>query len=301
MIDIKVEGLDELRRRLAGFSDRRFAAAIATGMTRTAAQTRDAVQAEAQRSLDRPTPYTLRQLRYVGATARRLVAGVGFNIEAFTDERGVVTSYRDVGDGQTPASKYLPPNIGGGQRAQKRMEVALQRAGVLPAGWYAVPGQGAPLNAYGNVNVGLVRQVLSQLRIEPTLGATSALPLLSAGDRGLLGVSASSLTPAMRSARKDALAKRNRISNAQKRAGGQFFAVPPGSKSRLAPGIWLSDRFSRKVAPIFIFVSSASYRPRFDFYGVARRTADRLAPQLIETAINDQIARLEAARKGGRS
>lgn len=298
MIDVKVEGLAELRRRLTEFSDRRFAAAVATGMTRTAAQTRDAVQAEAQRSLDRPTPYTMRQLRYVGATAKRLVAGVGFNIEAVTDERGVVTSYRDVGDGQTPAGKYLPPNIEGGRRAHKRMEVALQRAGVLPPGWFAVPGQGVPLDAYGNASAGLVRQVLSQLRVEPKIGATSALPVLTKRDRRLLGASAARLTPAMRAARKEALAKRNRIIAAQKRAGGQFFAVLRGSRSRLVPGIYLRETYGRRITPIFVFVSGATYRPRFDFYGVARRTADRLAPQHIARAIDEQIARLQAARGG---
>jgi hypothetical protein len=88
--------------------------------------------------LDRPTPYTLRQLRYVGASADRLAAAVGFNVVSVTDERGARIGFRDLGQGETPAGKYLQPNIDGGTRRVKRLEEALRAQGALPDGWLGV-------------------------------------------------------------------------------------------------------------------------------------------------------------------
>ena len=89
--------IDEVRKQFAEFSDRRFNAAMATALTRTAVQVRNAVQAEMPRVLDRPTPYTTRQLRYVPAKADRLAAAVGFNVATITDERNAVIGFRDLG------------------------------------------------------------------------------------------------------------------------------------------------------------------------------------------------------------
>jgi hypothetical protein len=260
-LDIQITGLTELRKSLAEFSDRRFAATIATALTRTAVEVRREVQAEAQRSLDKPTPYTLRQLRYVGATADRLAAAVGFNVAAIQDQAGRVLRYQDLGPGSTPADRYLTPNIQGGGRSLKRMERALQAAGALPAGWYAVPGDGAPRDAYGNVSRGLVVQVLSQLRTQMVAG----------------------------SSRNMSFDARRQIT-AQRKAGGRFFVIPPGG--RVQPGVYQREFIGRGVTPIFVFVRSVAYRQRFDFYGVARRHADRVLPQQIRRAVGEQIARL---------
>jgi hypothetical protein len=299
VIEVRIDGVERLRRELAGFSERRLAAAVATALTRTAAQARDDVQAGARAALDRPTPYTLRQLRYVPATAQRLVAGVGWNIAAVADARGVVTSYRELAPGETPASRYLPVHTTGGTRGPKRFERLLQRGGLLPPGWYAVPGQGVPLDAYGNVSAGLVRQVLSQLRIEPTQGATSALPRLSAEQRRLLSRGARGLTAAETSARKDALAARARIVAAQRRAGGQFFAIAPGTASALPPGIYQRELMGRDIRPIFVFVDAARYRARFDFVGIVRRAVLQHRDAELKRAIAEQQRRLAARRSGG--
>lgn len=265
-LDIQITGLAELRKSLAQFSDRRFAAAIATAMTRTAVEVRREVQAEAQRTLDSPTSYTMRQLRYVGATADRLAAAVGFNVVGIQDAAGKTLRYQDLGPGSTPADRYLTPNIRGGGRVLKRMEVALQAAGALPKGWYAVPGQGAPLDSHGNVSRGLVVQVLSQLRVQMVAGSS-------------------------RNMSSDA---RSKIS-AQRKAGGRFFVVPPGG--RIQPGIYQREFLGKHIVPMFIFVRGVSYRPRFDFYGVAKRYADSVLPQQVRRAIGEHIARMSAKDK----
>jgi hypothetical protein len=256
--------IDEVRQRFAEFSDRRFNAAIATALTRTAVHVRNAVQAEMPRVLDRPTPYTLRQLRYVPATADRLAAAVGFNVVNVTDERGATIAFRDLGPGETPAGKYLTPQIEGGSRRLKRLEVALRAAGALPDGWLTVPGQGARLDAYGNVSRGQVVQVLSQLRIQ----------LVAGSNRNMSG-----------DARKQIAA--------QRKAGGRFFVVLPGQGKR-QPGIYQRELIGRNITPVFIFVRSANYKRRFDFDGLSRRVADATLPQEIDRALSESLSRLRA-------
>jgi hypothetical protein len=254
----------EVRAQLAQFSDRRFNAAMATALTRTAVQVRDAVQAEMPRVLDRPTPYTTRQLRYVPAKADRLAAAVGFNVVNVTDERGATIAFRDLGPGETPAGKYLQPNIEGGARRLKRMEEALRAIGALPNGWLAVPGQGAALDAYGNVSRGQVLQVLSQLRVQ----------LLSGSDRN-----------ASFNARKQIAA--------QRRAGGRYYVVPPG-KGKVQPGIYQREFVGRNITPVFIFVRGANYKRRFDFDGVSQRLAAQALPVEVNRAVAESLQRLQS-------
>jgi len=254
----------QVRAQVAQFSDRRFKAAMATALTRTAVQVRAGVQAEMPRVLDRPTPYTMRQLRYVGASADRLAAAVGFNVVSVTDERGARIGFRDLGQGETPAGKYLQPNIDGGTRRVKRLEEALRAQGALPDGWLVVPGQGATIDAYGNVARGQVVQVLAQLRIQLLSGTTRNMSF---------------------DARKQI--------TAQRKAGGRFFVIPPG-KGKQQPGIYQREFNGRNITPVFIFVRGATYRRRFDFDSLAKRLADQTLPGEVQRAVNESLARLSA-------
>jgi hypothetical protein len=261
---IEVTGIKELRESLREFSDRRFNAAVATALTRTAVAVRAEAQREMQASLDKPTPYTVRQLRYVAATADRPVAAVGFNVAPIQDIRGNVVRYQDLGPGETPAGKYLSVQQTGGQRRLKRLEEALKAAGALPSGWFIVPGQGAKIDAYGNVSRGQVIQVLAQLKLQTVSGTSRNM------------------------------SQRSAIA-AQRKAGGRFFVIPPGQK--VQPGIYQREFIGRNIAPVFIFSKSASYRPRFQFDRVAAQVRDRELPEQLRRAIADASARLG---RGGR-
>lgn len=268
-ISFTIDGQAELRKQVERFSERRIAATIATALTRTAVEVRNAVQEDLPKVFDRPTPYTIKQLRYVAATAQKPVAAVGFNVEAIQDEFGKVIRYRQAVSGETPAEKYLNPNITGGQRSVKRFEKAMQAAGYMPAGWYAVPGKGARLDAFGNVSRGQIIQVLSQLRVTLLAGSTRNLPQVQGNER--------------------------KVIRALKKAGGRYFVIKPGAK-RGTPGVYQRDFYSEVLTPIFIFVKSASYRPRFDFDGIAGRiAAQRLQPN-VARAIEEQLARAGLSR-----
>ena len=261
MLSIRVEGLDELKRDLADFSQRRLNAAVATALTRTAVVVRRDVQAELQRTIDRPTPYTVRQLRYTPASADRLVAAVGFNVAAIQDVFGRVVRFEDLGAGNTPAGKYLQLQAEGGTRGQKRLEVALTAIGALPKGSFIVPGQGAKIDAYGNVSRGQVVQVLAQLRVQ----------LLAGSSRNM------------------SFDARKQIA-AQRKAGGRFFVMKAGGA--VPAGIYQREFNGKNITPVFLFVSGAKYRKRFDFYGVARRSSDAELPAQVRRAISESAARL---------
>lgn len=262
MIDVKVTGIEDLRRDLAGFSERRLNAAIATGLTRTAVKVRDGVRAQLPSILDRPTPYTTRQLLYVPASASKLAAGVGFNIIGVSAQIGGPVTYKSLAPGETPADRYLSPNIDGGQRGTKRLEVALRAAGALPQGWLIVPGAGARIDAYGNWSRGQIIQVLSQLRIR----------LVAGSERNM----SRDATKAIR---------------AQRKAGGRFFVIKPGSKGA-APGIYQREFTGNNVTPVAVFVRQATYRKRFDFDGIAARLTEQHLQPEIDRAIGESAARM---------
>lgn len=149
MLTIKIEGLDAARQTLQGFSDRRFAAAVATALTRTGAAVRDDWRREIGEAIDKPTPLVLNAPRLEAASASRLQA---------------VVSLRDqVRDGGIPPSEILGTQERGGDRRLRKFERALQAQGSMPAGHRVVPGLYATIDAYGNVSRGQIVQVINQL------------------------------------------------------------------------------------------------------------------------------------------
>ncbi len=236
----------------------RFGMVVA--LTRTVQDGKRAEDAEIARAVDRPTPYTGNAVYVQPATMQRAEAAFGLK-----------DNYEVRAPG-TPPVNYLGPNIEGGARRMKAMERILQKAGHLPTGWHAVPGQAARLDAYGNVSRGQVTQVLSQLRLQLTAGYERSIPQRQRpGKDGTLTKEQKRINAARR--------------RAFVRAGGQFFVVKPGSKRGVQPGIYQRQVLGKKVhgparrfpKAVFIFVGRATYRRRIDWERVAERTvAERL-------------------------
>lgn len=268
MLTIQVTGLKEAMASIQDLSQRRIKAAVATAMTRTAVKTRDVLKAELQRSIDKPTPYTVRAIKYSAATADRLVAAVGFDVAAIQDIYGNVVRYADLGPGETPAGKYMRWVINGGSRTQKRFEKALQAVGALPSGWRAVPGSRAKLNAYGNQSIGEIRQILSWFdAAEQVAGSTQNM-----GQAG----------------------RDKRRKGTKKTAGFEYVYIPPGRKGLKQPGIYRRTKFAMgsRIEPVVIFIKSASYSRRFDFYGITQREIERNLRPEFDKAIAASIARM---------
>lgn len=149
MINITITGLDELKRELQQFSERRLRAAVATGLTRTAAAVRKDWRQTLSSQIDSPLPQTRNAAVSSMATAQTLTAEV---------------KLRDQVEGaKAPPAEYLAPLELGGQRRTKKFEQALQSAGAMPTGQRAVPGPACQLDGYGNPSRAQLVAVLRQL------------------------------------------------------------------------------------------------------------------------------------------
>jgi len=211
-----------------------FAAAVA--LTRSIKDGQAAFKTEMQRSLDRPTAYALNGTFVKTATKAKLEARLWVK--------------DNVASKGTPADRFLLPHVFGGGRGQKGMERMLQRAGLMPQGWYAVPAAGAQLDGNGNVKRGQITQILSQLRVQRGGGHESR---------------ASGSTRSNRTIARQAVT---------------YFALPGGNRG-LAPGIYLKRRFGHGTAirPVFIFVEQTKYKTRLRFFEVAGETVAARFPE----------------------
>jgi hypothetical protein len=245
-IDVRTN-FPEVQRALANIGKQaRFAAAVA--LTRTAQTAKREIERDMARVFDRPTSYTLNSLRIRPATASRLEA--------------MVWVKDDAGKG-TPATKYLTPQIFGGARGMKRFEKALNRIGILPDGMMAVPGEAAPLDAYGNMSRGEIVRILAYFQ--------------AFGQQGY--------TANMTQAKRDKLARGTRKSH-----GLEYFVVRKGARN-LQPGIWkrVQTGFGKSIKPIIIFVKQLSYRLRLPFFDTAQRVIDRDFGKEFHTALADAL------------
>lgn len=236
---IKVEGIEVLKKKLEGMRDKQITFAAAVALTRTAQDIKTAEIAEMQKVFDRPTPYTLQGLYLKPATKQNLESMVYF---------------KDFAGKGIPATKYLPPEIHGGERRLKRFESALKRVGVLPDGMYVTPGSACPLDAYGNIPGSFIVQILSYFR--------------AFGEQGY------------RANITEKKMQKIKAGNARKGTRGYEYFVSYGKgtwsgRQHLPPGIYKRTGFAfgSSIKPIFMFVRKPSYRQRFPFYDLAKKIA----------------------------
>lgn len=255
----------ELVRPLLG-SPQRLRNAAAAALTRTAVAVREAERAEMRDVFDRPTPFTLGSLFVAPATGDQAVPEARVGV-------------KDNVGGARSAWSWLRWQVLGGLRTNTAFERRLIAAGAMRDGDRLVPGRFAKLDAFGNISRGQIVQILSQLRIDSTVGSTRSLPRVLPSDNAATQ-----------------RAKRGTIRRAYKRAGGQYFALPNG-RGRLLPGLYIARHFGfgrSDPKPVLLFVSKAQYEAgRFDFNYVAELTIARempanLAGQLARAVLQKQ-------------
>lgn len=200
---------------------------------------------------DRPTPFTQRAMLITKATQANPIATVRI---------------RDEAEANTPA-QYLSAQIEGGIRRHKRFERWLQARGLMPQGWYAVPGDGATLDAFGNLLGGLLNKILTQLGASPDALSNQT----------------------ERSKQRDA--RKRKKAGAR---GGTFYAVPAG-RPGLLPGIYerIGTGFGGGLRSIIIFVSSAAYEARFPVFQFATDEIKTEGPRVLSEEIAREIDKLQ--------
>lgn len=258
MLDMKITARSgRIADMVASFRDvpaRVMPYAAATALTRTAnALAKTELPNEMVRVFDRPNRYTLNSLRAKAATKDTLTASVWVKTDA-------------TNNGTRPED-YLLPNVGGGPRNEKRFERAMRYAGLLPSGWRAMPGQGAPLDEFGNLRRGEMQRILTATR--------------------------SAFDPYQR--------KSNSARSRRNAKKAPYFAVSPfvgqfvggefkQVKSRLQPGVY--RREGRGIKPVLIFTKTQpQYGQRLDFVGVAERFTQENFPREFDRAAQQILAR----------
>lgn len=267
MIRIGVQqDIDQVVGRLAEQFPRQVEIAQQRAVLGTARVVKDDVVKEMQRAFDRPTRWTLNAFR-VALGKERMQGGI-----MRPEAGGEISARVEVKDGYWyRADNYLQTQIEGGARKRKAFENALQRVGVLPAGWFAVPGQSAKLDAHGNHSPGEIRQILSWFDAAE----------LVAGSR-----------QNMRDAGRD-----KRRKGTRKKYGFEYFAVQPNARrGGLRPGIYRRTfmGLGGRIEPIMIFVRSTAYGKRFKFNEVASQTVRREFKPRLERALADELAKVQA-------
>ncbi len=247
--------MEKVKAELASIP-RKVEIAAQRALLKTGQHIREAEQAEMKSVFDRPTPWTLGAMRVKPTAKMEVMVGI-------LDPDGY---YRR-------ANNYLGTQVSGGGRRHKAFEKSLQAYGIMPSGWFAVPGEGAKLDAFGNMGPGEIRQILSWFdAAERWSGSTQNM-----GEKG----------------------RDKRRKGTRKKAGFEYFVVHPLRRNKgynLTPGVYRRTFFAlgRAIKPILIFVKDAQYKPRFDFEKVARFTAQKHMTDELSAAVRRELESITA-------
>lgn len=234
-ISLQTVGLEKVRKQLDQLSGPDFRNAAAKAINDTGFQVRRAMQAEMASVFQDPTPYILKSVYIKQADANNLSATIE-------------PSYYG-GKGIDP-QQILRAQEAGGTRRDKRSEVLLRRAGILPPGYQTaipkIPFAGSD-DGRGNMRGPFLVQLISYFQ--------------AFGEQGFKAN--------MSDKRKATLQKGN-----SKTMGRRYFVaygrLRGGKTGHLAPGIWaVVGATGADVRPVLMFVRSPSYTPRLSMDRIA--------------------------------
>ena len=248
-VSIRAEGIKPVQDLLGKLSGKQARVAYAKALNDVGYKVRRQMQAEMKTVFDRPTSYILKSSYVQQATPEKLSVRVA--PENQRDSPGV------------DPQKILQAQEFGGRRRDKRAEVALRRAGILPSGYQAViPGDkwGGPYpgsdDGKGNIKGAFISHLISYFQASPEQGHKAN----------------------MKKKTMDKLADRAKLtllSNKKevKMIRGRVYFVSYGRLRghHLAPGIWAkSGIHGAEVKPVLMFTRAGSYKPRLSMERISK-------------------------------
>lgn len=259
-LSVDVSGLVPIQRKLV-LTERQLEIAKQRTVLFGARVTHEAEVDEMKRCFSAPTDFTLKAFRV-------------------TFDKQRITSTVEIKDGYwTRSQNYLETQRYGGKRRFKAFENALTKLGVIPNGWMAVPGDGAEMNSFGNINVGQIRQVLSWFNAAEMVAGS----MQNIHEKG----------------------RNKRRKGTKKSRGFEYFAAQPGFRTgrrswvngqtqTLQPGIYKRTYFGfgSAIKPVLIFVKGTSYKPIFKFDEVAQRTINTKVKPYMEKVLDQEVMKL---------
>lgn len=150
MLTVKIEGLEDLKRKLNDIGKKQVPFAAAKAITKTAKAVGQRFQSDMAGAFKSASPFVKRATFSTSATKANLTATVGLK-----DQKQ---------SGGTAPAVLLKEHFTGGLRGNKPFEKAITALGGMPAGYRAVPGSGIKLDAYGNPSRKEIGEMLGSLR-----------------------------------------------------------------------------------------------------------------------------------------
>lgn len=242
---LNTAGVTDVLRKLSGSQAKQ---AYAKALNDAGFQVRREMQAEMRSRFDRVTAYVERSPRVVVATPERLSVTIE---PAYMGGKGV------------DPQRILQAQAFGGARRDKRYEVALRRAGILPNGLQtAIPEQPYPGSddGRGNLRGPFIVQLLSYFK--------------SFGEQGYKANMTDKRRRNVHRGTKKTAGRRYFVSYGQHRGGARRTASGDfdNRASNLPAGIWAaSGTGGVDVRPVLMFVRAGSYRPLLDLARVAAK------------------------------
>lgn len=242
--------LTDLLGKLAGGELRK---AYALALNDTGFMVRGKQVAALNGSFDRVTPFVGRSPKVFKATAEKLAVSIAPTLH--TDRSAFVRGGKVGVDPQD----VLQAQEFGGRRRDKRSEVILRRAGILPSGMQtAIPKTPYPGSddGRGNLRGPFLVQLISYLQ---AFGEQGYRANMTDKRRARLRNQQGIGSIAAKKVYKTTLGRRYFVSYGRVRS------------QHLPPGIWAaSGTHDVDVKPVVMFVRSGTYRPRIDMDRVAR-------------------------------
>lgn len=270
-ITAQLQGREKALAELHKLTGRKLDTAVAKAINDTVYQVKRAYVDEISAVFDRPTDYIKKSVWIKQATPDRLVASID-------------PSYFG-GKGVEPV-KVLKAQAVGGRRRDKRSEVALRSAGILPTGYQAVipsdPFPGSE-DAHGNIKGSFMVQLLSYLQAFGEQGYRSNMTdkrKLAIHKRG--GAKVKAVGPQ--------LGRRYVVAYGKMRGGARLTARGEQDErmSNLTPGIWAVMGSGAVIKPVLMFTRMGDYQVRLRMEDVGKRAdADVYLDQRLRFRIRE--------------
>lgn len=278
-ITARVEGKERFERAMAGLTGPQVHQAMAEAINMGAGRVKNVMRQEMQSVFDRPTQYALNAVQVQKKAAPNDLTAM------------VAPTYMG-GKGVDP-QKFLAAQEEGGRRQDKRSEVALRRAGILPRGYQtaipATPFAGSE-DGRGNLRGSFLVQLISYFQAFGEQGYRANMSderkkaIHNSGGKGARF-------------RGPVRGHRFFVAYGKARGGARWTAKGENDRraSNLAPGIWAATGTGgADIRPVLMFVKTPTYTPRISVEQVRQRSGlDEVVPRWIRGRV------YEAAKSAG--
>jgi len=254
-LELRMENLDSVRDAVSKLSKGQLNDALAKATNDTGFQARRAMQSKFASAFDRVTPFIQRAPKVFPATPDRLTASIAPTLSH--DNRP--SKGGKVG---VDPQHVLQAQEFGGRRDDKKSEVLLRRADILPPGYQtAIPERPYPGSddGRGNLRGAFIAQLLSYFKTFSDQGFKSNMTekrksnLRNQQGIGYIGP---------RKVYKTTLGVRYFVA---------YGGLRDGRARHLAPGIWAAKGLHDvQVSPVLMFVKAGNYTPRISMDGIVR-------------------------------